>query len=1361
MGAASYAQSSFLGGKWSPAYQGRFDHPRYRSALSTCLNGLTIEEGSWARRSGTRFCATTRNGQPGRLLAFPFEAGIPYQLELTNRFLRVFNGTSLVFNPDAVSISDISTANPAVVTLASDVDTDVWVDGTQVQVLFANGSATASGAVLRNRQFSIVETTPYDGTAFLLRDPITGLYVGAAGPGVDWDNTVVFAQLARIVELDTPYYGTTWSGVNVAQDQNQTVLLEGRFAPQVLTATADTRGANVTAFDLDAADFTDGPYLDAITDGYTITPSALTGTITLTASNVAFMDGGFVANDVGRMIRLYSKPAEWAVGTAYVADNPVEFDGAFYVALQATTGDQPDISPNIWAPTDASTVALWTWATIATVTSTTVVTATIHGDDLLYSAAIHIWRLGVYSNHTGWPTCGVFHEGRLWLAGSVENRVDGSQSNDPFNMAPTAPDGTVADNNAISLIFNADDKNKVVWMVSTDDGIICGTNAGEWIIHASNLNDPLTPTSSQPHRVTVYGCAAVPPVHTGFTLLFVQRHEQAIMEFFTDNFSQRKTALNISLTVKDLMNDGIAEIAHQEENVPILWARTKTGTLLGATYRRIMTGATEEPSFVAWHEHELGSGRVVESISIGPAPQGNVDALSMVTNDPATGIRHVEILVHYFNSNAAYEESWFVDDAVTASYAATDSEGGLDGILFYGLWHLNDKEVAVSVGGYDIGNFTVTSGQVFVPYETASDAIFTLAFWTAALAAEQEFRGFANYMDNTMATTPDYTAANGTVEKVYYSGSAGPETTDVFPDWPNNRVYLVDVGHSATLSRIWAVNLEHFQQNNATTVGILLAGENTGNNYFNLPMAVGPGGELYWYSTVGYSVGAIRKAKPKAGSNTGFDLLGTFGTYSNSASVASPLGVPPPESLAVATVDDVDFLVGVSLTSGNLWVINATDMRWGGHSFQIDEETVHFCHGTGPDANVVYALGADDGSDIVRTSLYKTVVSSGAADYSTVNIWSSGTTYATDDMVFNVADGNYYKSQVDANSANQPDTHPTEWGDAINGVNPAIHTERVAFIVPTDIDAAWADFNVYGPGYDETDGNLIAHFKSDGTTNNYYIVKIRAADGVIMWKYHVLTTQTSFQPQSGLNQGRIAGGVYSFLIATSLVDGSSHTYFPCYRLNTSDGSLVGGAAEKVYGLGNDTGGQLIDAYTGTMIINANYTKSSYGPSAPQPEGDHGHGVTPDGPVSNIWFLYRPETNFVGLIPNIQETVYPGLIGFPYTSKGQILRPASPQESGAVTGSALAKTRRSHYLGTLLHKVVTGEVQFGTDFNNMRAAYFKSPSQVPYTKLQLFSGVQRLNVDDGYSYDSQLCWQSTRTYPLAVLAIGGFLQTQDV
>src|SRR5882757_526912 len=121
MPGASYAQSSFLGGEWSPDAQGRFDDPAYEKAMNVCFNGYPTENGSWTRRSGTQYAGTTRNGAPGRVIAFDYSGSAPLIMEFTDGHLRLRNGPSLLRGSDSVSVTSISSATPALVSLSGPV----------------------------------------------------------------------------------------------------------------------------------------------------------------------------------------------------------------------------------------------------------------------------------------------------------------------------------------------------------------------------------------------------------------------------------------------------------------------------------------------------------------------------------------------------------------------------------------------------------------------------------------------------------------------------------------------------------------------------------------------------------------------------------------------------------------------------------------------------------------------------------------------------------------------------------------------------------------------------------------------------------------------------------------------------------------------------------------------------------------------------------------------------------------------------------------------------------------------------------------------------------------------------------------
>src|SRR5215472_18161501 len=193
MPSASWAQTSFLGGEWSETAQGRFDDPVYEAALNVCLNGLPIESGAWTRRPGTMFAQTTRNGAAGRVIGFNHKQAQANTLEFTDGHLRIRQGATLVTQNDSVVVSSISTANPAVVLLASAV---TWATADQA---YFTGLST-SCPLLQNRVFSL---TMVDTTHFSLSDPLTGATIDGSTLGVA--GLAAGTKLNRILDITTPY----------------------------------------------------------------------------------------------------------------------------------------------------------------------------------------------------------------------------------------------------------------------------------------------------------------------------------------------------------------------------------------------------------------------------------------------------------------------------------------------------------------------------------------------------------------------------------------------------------------------------------------------------------------------------------------------------------------------------------------------------------------------------------------------------------------------------------------------------------------------------------------------------------------------------------------------------------------------------------------------------------------------------------------------------------------------------------------------------------------------------------------------------------------------------------------------------
>ena len=154
----------------------------------------------------------------------------------------------------------------------------------------------------------------------------------------------------------------------------------------------------------------------------------------ITASSATGINGGtgFIANDVGRLIRLQDS-------------------------------------------------AKWGWAIITARSSSMVVTATVQamvpgGADGAFdgTGATANWQLGAWSVTTGWPFIAAFFQQRLAFCGTQyqPNRLDASTSggfsSTSITMSPSADDGTVADTSALSFIISGRQSNTVTRPAGAD-----------------------------------------------------------------------------------------------------------------------------------------------------------------------------------------------------------------------------------------------------------------------------------------------------------------------------------------------------------------------------------------------------------------------------------------------------------------------------------------------------------------------------------------------------------------------------------------------------------------------------------------------------------------------------------------------------------------------------------------------------------------------------------------------------------------------------------------------------------------------------------------------------------------------------
>lgn len=478
------------------------------------------------------------------------------------------------------------------------------------------------------------------------------------------DNGIVTSS-GSPVEVVTTYATADIADLKWAQSADTLYLVHPSYPPRKVTRTSHT------AWSITTIEFSDGPYLPVNTTSTTLGLSGTSGSVTVTASATTGIndDTGFQTTDVNRLIR-WKDPA-----------------------------------------------GNWTWLKITARSSTTVVTATISGDNASATTATANWRLGSWSDTTGYPRTVTFFQDRLCFGGEPSQRIDMSSTGDYENFRPTAPDETVVGDDAIGITLNANNVNVIRWLADDEKALICGTVGGEWLVRASTLGETVTPDNVQATSSTKFGSANVQALRIDVATLFVQRAGFNIREnayvFEADGFRSPNLSLHASEVTRSTAG-GITRLAYQQEPDSIVWCLRADGSLVGLSYER-------DQDVVGFHLHPLGgfsnsaqtAAPVVESIATIPASDGSRDELWLAVQRYINGatVRTIEYMKPPLGENDDQEDAFYVDagltydgSAVTTVTGATHLIGQTVRLLVNGASHPDkvvdsNGEVALDVAG--------------------------------------------------------------------------------------------------------------------------------------------------------------------------------------------------------------------------------------------------------------------------------------------------------------------------------------------------------------------------------------------------------------------------------------------------------------------------------------------------------------------------------------------------------------------------------------------------------------------------------------------------------------------------------------
>lgn len=550
-------------------------------------------------------------------------------------------------------------------------------------------------------------------------------------------------------EVITPYLEAEMADIKFTQSADVMYLVHPKHKPMTLSRYGDTNWV--------LADFSfhDGPFMPVNLTTTTITPSAVTGSITLTASaNV------FEATHVGSLFKLSHDVEAKVLSTSLNAVGATTsirgkgtwqltthgtWTGSIYLERSKDSGETWQIlrtysSKNEYNPTESGTeddeivllrIRAFSWSSgsvsidlefypytingvveITAVTSGTSSTATVK-TELGATRATDVWNEGSWSTKRGWPAAVIFFQNRLFFGNTSAEPLTlwGSKTGDYINFGVSSP---VEDDDAVSLPLVSENVNAIRSMKALSE-IIGLTAGGHWKIGPSD-SGALTPTSAKGVQQGSYGASSLDPIIIGNRILYTRSKGSIVQDIGYDFQSDSYMGTELTVLAEHLFrNKKIIDWAYQQEPNSIVWAVRDDGVLLGFTYLR-------EQEVWSWHRH-ITAGQFESVCTI---PGDGRDEVWAIMKRTVNGVTKRYIELFAARNTAIYtatddngeeytyqkpEDQYFVDCGLTYS--------GAPATVFTGLDHLEGKTVAILADGNVHPQKVVSGGMVTLNYEAS------------------------------------------------------------------------------------------------------------------------------------------------------------------------------------------------------------------------------------------------------------------------------------------------------------------------------------------------------------------------------------------------------------------------------------------------------------------------------------------------------------------------------------------------------------------------------------------------------------------------------------------------------------------
>lgn len=368
-------------------------------------------------------------------------------------------------------------------------------------------------------------------------------------------------------------------------------------------------------------------------------------------------------------------------------------------------------------------------------TSSTVVTCEITEAFTSTSITGGEWFLQepVWSAERGYPLCGVFFQGRLWLAGSksLPNRFWASRSGDPTDF------NTLKTSDSFAIEGEADsDQDGVPEFRAVYAGrhLQFFASTGEFYVPVSD-ESVVTPENVSLRRSTSRGSEKGRSVaEVSGATVFLQKGGKALREFLFVDTEQAYTAVNLSLLASHLITS------------PVDLALRKSTSTEEADYFYLVNSDGSLAVFCTLRDQEINGWTLCSTdgdfVAVGTLEEDSYFAVNRTIN----------------GTDVTYLEKFNVDMHVDAGVAGTGvaaSASGLD--------HLDGELAAVRLDDLTQEDIEVTSGAVTFARSSAIDWEVGLHFPDVTAAFDESDPDYATGFETFLRTlSPEEALPEGT-----------------------------------------------------------------------------------------------------------------------------------------------------------------------------------------------------------------------------------------------------------------------------------------------------------------------------------------------------------------------------------------------------------------------------------------------------------------------------------------------------------------------------------------------------------------------------------------------------------------------